>query len=56
MWWWIFKKYFIYLFFREKGRKGEREGEKQQCERQTLISQLLHVPQPGTGPQPRHVP
>ena len=25
------KIYFIYLFFREKGREGEREGEKHQC-------------------------
>ena len=28
----FFKKYFIYLFnFRERGREGEREGEKLQC-------------------------
>ena len=26
----IFKKYFIYLFL-ERGREGEREGEKHQC-------------------------
>ena len=24
-------KGFIYLFFRERGREGEREGEKHQC-------------------------
>ena len=27
----IFKKYFIYLFFREREREGEREGEKHPC-------------------------
>ena len=25
------KKDFIYLFFRQRGREGEREGEKHQC-------------------------
>ena len=25
------KKDFIYLFFRERGREGEKEGEKHQC-------------------------
>ena len=27
----FFKKDFIYLFFRQRGREGEREGEKYQC-------------------------
>ena len=40
--------------FRERGRKGEREGEQHQCD--TLISCLLHIPNWGPGPQPRHVP
>ena len=30
--------------FRERGRKGEREGEKHQCERETLIDCLLYAP------------
>ena len=35
----------IYLFtFRERGREGEREGEKQQCARDTLMGCLLHAP------------
>ena len=41
---------FIY-FFRQRGRKGEREGDKHQYARETLISRLLHAPpQPGTWP------
>ena len=39
----LFKKGFIY-FFRERGREGEREGEKQQCARDTSIDCLLHAP------------
>ena len=27
----VFFKYFIYLFFRERGREGERKAEKHQC-------------------------
>ena len=47
--------YFLrfYLFiYRERGRKGEREGEKHQC---VVASQAppLHW---GPGLQPRHVP
>ena len=40
------------------GRKGEIEGEKHQCERETLIGCLSYMPPPGTkpNPQPRHVP
>ena len=49
------KKDFIYLFLeRREGR--EREGEKHRCERETLISCLLHAPNWGPGPQPKHVP
>ena len=49
--------YFIlFLFFREKGKEGEREGEKHQNERETLISCLLHTPLPGSNWKPRHVP
>ena len=48
--------YYIYLFskisfsFREKGRQGERGGEKHQCARDTAISCLSYVPWPGTEP------
>ena len=52
--------YFIFLkilfIFSKRGRKGEREGEKHWCERETLISCLLHTPNWGPGLQPRHVP
>ena len=44
------------LFFRKRRREGEREGEKHQCERETLISCLLHNPNWGLNLQPRHVP
>ena len=30
--------------FRKRGREGEREGEKYQCERETSISCLLYAP------------
>ena len=37
----------FYLFvFRERGRDGEREGEKHQCERETSIICLLYGPCP----------
>ena len=45
----------MYLF-RERGREGEREGEKHPCERETSISCLSHTPNWGPGLQPRHVP
>ena len=45
----LFKILFIY--FRERGREGEREGEKYRCARETLIDGLPHAcPQPGTWP------
>ena len=46
----FFKKDFIYLFL-ERGREGEREGEKPQC--------VVASPKPPAGEsglQPRHVP
>ena len=46
---------FTYLLFRERGREGEKEGEKQQCVRDTLISCLSHAPKWGPGAQPRHM-
>ena len=56
-----FSLHFIYLkslfiYFREKGREGEREGKKHQCARETSIGCLSHTPSQGPGPQPRHVP
>ena len=44
---WIFKDYYL---FRETGREGEREGEKDQCVRETSIGCLLHAPKWGLGP------
>ena len=43
---------FIYLFiFRQRGREGEREGEKSQC----VVAS--HAPPAGhLGLQPRHIP
>ena len=35
---------------RERGREGEREGEKHPGEKETLIGCLLSAPQPGTEP------
>ena len=40
---------FLTFDFRERGRRGEREGEKHRCERETSIVCLLYVPQ--TGPE-----
>ena len=47
----------------ERGEGREKEGEKHQCERETLIDCLLYMPQLGTEPanqglnlQTRHVP
>ena len=41
---------FFLIDSRERGREGEGEGDNHQCERETLISCLLHMPQPGTKP------
>ena len=50
-----FFKDFIYIYFRERGREGDRAGANHQCERATSISYLLHTPKPGTGLQPSNV-
>ena len=34
--------FFFFFGFRERGREGEREGEKHQCKRETSIG-CLHV-------------
>ena len=49
----MYWKYLYFTFFKregERGREGEREGEKHQCERKTLISYLSYIPWPGTEP------
>ena len=33
----------------ERGKEGEREGEKYQCERERSIGFLPYMPQPGMG-------
>ena len=48
---WNFKKnIFIFIFNLILEREEEREVEKHWCEREALISCLLHAPQPGTKP------
>ena len=42
--------YFIFSIFRERGREGEREGEKHWHERETWIGFLSYAPWPETGP------
>ena len=51
----IFLRFYL-LIFRKRRRKGEREGEKHPCVRDTLIGCLLWTPNWRPGPQPRHVP
>ena len=43
----ILKIFYVFIF-RERGREGEREGKKHQCDRETLVGCLLHAPQLGT--------
>ena len=52
----LFLKRFYLFIFREQGRERGREGEKHQYVRETSTGCLLHMPQLGTGPKPRHVP
>ena len=53
----FFIKDFIYLLLeRERGREGEREGEKHQRVRDTSITCLPHAPNWGSGLQARHAP
>ena len=48
--------YRYYLFFRKRGRKGEIEGEKYWCARETSINCPSHASHWGPGPQHKHVP
>ena len=52
------KLYFLKILFIyiQRDEKGEREGEKHPCVRETSIAWLSHTPNWGPGPQPRHVP
>ena len=45
------KNIFYVFIFRERGREGEREGEKHQC-----VFASPTAPNQGPGPQPRQVP
>ena len=46
----------MYLFiYRERGREGEREGEKHQCEKDINLTSRIH-PDQRQNLQPRHVP
>ena len=53
--WKNFKRFYL-LIFRERGKEREREGEKHQCERETIINCLFNKPQPGPNLQPSHTP
>ena len=44
-----FKRFYLFIFQREG--KGEREGEKYQCARETLIGCLSHAPNLGPKSQ-----
>ena len=47
----------MFIDFRERGREGKREGEKHQCEKETRISCLLHMPLTGDqAPDPGMCP
>ena len=52
----IFLERFYLFIFRERGREGDREGEKHHGVRETSICFLLHAPRQGPCPQPKHVP
>ena len=53
---------FMIFIFRERGKGGERQGEKHWCGRRTLVGclshvlPLAHVPTGDQNLQPRHVP
>ena len=51
----LFKYRFYLVSFRERGREGEREGEKRRCVREILSGCFSHAPDWGPGLQPRHL-
>ena len=46
----FYLKFFSFIDSKERGRDGEREGEKHPCEREISISCILHPPRLGTEP------
>ena len=52
----LLKKIFNLFTFRERGKEGERKGEKHRYVRDTWIGCLSKTPNPGPGLQPRHMP
>ena len=48
--------YSINILKKILGMSGEKEGEKHQCMRETVVGCLSRILQLGTWPQPRHVP
>ena len=42
----ILKRFYLFIF-REQGREGVRDGEKLQCESETLIGYFLYAPHLG---------
>ena len=52
----LLKNIFFLSFFRERGKEGERKGEKHGCTRDTLIGCLSYTPNWEPGPQARHMP
>ena len=51
----LFKRFYLFTFW-EKGREGEREGERHRYVRETSVGCLLHTHNWGPGLQLRHVP
>ena len=53
---WFSFSFFNFIYFLERGEGREKEkGKKHPCVRETSIGCLLHTPNWGPGPQPRHV-
>ena len=50
----FFKRFYLLIFRKGKGKEEERERNINM--RETSISCLLHIPNWGPGPQPRHEP
>ena len=44
----FFLRFYVFIF-REKGKEAEREGEKHQCERETMMGCLFYVLQLGSS-------
>ena len=51
----LLKDFYIFAF-RQRRKEGEREREKHYHVRDTSSGCLLHTPNQGLGPKPRHVP